>query len=148
MSDGVTSGGVSRSAWMPTCWPWYANPYEGKSNNYAGPSPQQTLALKPETPARWRAICTPSLSNGAYTNAPADYFVVRSVSAQVPVDFAFPDRISSALLTMSINNAWRWRNKDWIIMDPDMVTAEGLVNGSNTRTAPVWNANVSLRVQF
>jgi hypothetical protein len=152
-SDGVTGGGVSRSAWMPTCWPWYVNPYEGSSNDYAGPirppaAGAHTLDLKPETPARWRAACTPSLSNGGYTIAPADYFVLRSVSAQIPVDFAFPDRVSNATLTLSLNNAWRWRNKDWVIMDPDMATAEGLVTGTNTRTAPVWGANASLRVQF
>jgi hypothetical protein len=33
-------------------------------------------------------------------------------------------------------------------MDPDMATAEGLVNGTNTRTAPVYNINASLRLQF
>ena len=148
MSDGVTSGGVSRSAWMPTCWPYYANPYDGISNGYAGPSATQTLALKDDTPARWRAACTVTMSNGGYTIAPADYFVLRSVSAQIPLDFAMPDRVNSSMLTLSLNNAWRWRNADWVIMDPDMATAEGLVNGTNTRTAPVWNINAALRVQF
>ena len=49
---------------------------------------------------------------------------------------------------LSANNAWRWKNSEWIIMDPDMATAEGLVNGTNTRTAPVYMLNASLRVQF
>ena len=39
-------------------------------------------------------------------------------------------------------------NSEWIVMDPDMATADGLVNGTNTRTAPVWNVNASLRLQF
>ncbi len=148
MSDGVTGGGVSRSAWMPTCWPYYVNPYEGSSNGYKGPAANQTLALKPDTPARWRAACTPALSKAGYTAAKADYFVLRSVSTQVPLDFITPDRVSSAMLTVSLNNAWRWKNKEWVVMDPDMATADGLVNGTNTRTAPVWNVNASLRLQF
>jgi outer membrane receptor protein involved in Fe transport len=148
MSDGVTSGGVTRSAWMPTCWPYYVKPYEGKSNDFKGFINGESLALKDDTPARWRGACTPALSKGGYTAALADYFVLRSVSALVPLDFVTPDRISSAMLTLSMNNAWRWLNDEWIVMDPDMATADGLVNGTNTRTAPVWNVNASLRLQF
>jgi outer membrane receptor protein involved in Fe transport len=150
MSDGVTGGGVSRSAWMPTCWPFYVKPYEGKSNGYKGPITGETLALKDDTPARWRGACTPSLSRGGYTVAKADYFVLRSVSAQIPLDFVMPDRVSSSTLTLSMNNAWRWKNSEWVIMDPDMATSanDNLVNGTNTRTAPVYYMNASLRVQF
>ncbi len=153
MREGVTSGGVSRSAWMPMCWPYYVNPYEGKDHNYegpvtTGPNPN-TLALKPGTPALWVATCTPSLANSGYTIRKADCFVLRSVSAQIPVDFALPDRVSSAVLTLSLNNAWRHRRSDWVVMDPDMAgAADDLIPYANTRTAPVWTMNASLRLRF
>lgn len=148
MSEGVTSGGVSRSAWMPTCWDHYVNPYEGSSNDYAGPSAANSLALKAGTPARWVAACTPALSNGGYTIAPADFFVLRNVSAQIPVDFAMPAQVSNATLTLGLNNFWRWHNSEWLLLTPDMGNADALVQSAGTRTAPVWSLNASLRVQF
>ncbi len=153
-----TDGGVSRSAWMPECWDYYSNPFDGRQ--YAGfPSPAQVTAktgqvfnlnLKPDTPARYVAMCTPALSNAGYSTIKGDYFKLRTVSAQVPLDFAFPDRISSSSLTLSVNNAWRWLNDDWKVGDPEMSTpVDGILSGGAGSTPPpTYSFSASLRLQF
>jgi outer membrane receptor protein involved in Fe transport len=149
MSDGTTNGGVSRSAWMPICWPYYVSPYDGPSNNYAKPTAQHTLALKPDTPAKWVATCTPALNQDVLTTRKADYFRLRTVSAQVPLDFAMPDRVSNSSITFSLNNSWSWFNSDWTIMDPEMGRADALVPGpQNTLPPTTWSGSASIRVQF
>jgi outer membrane receptor protein involved in Fe transport len=145
-------GGVSRGAWMVPCWDYYANPYDGTRQTpaYAPPTPQHTLALKPGVPANWAGQCTPTLSREGFNTRKADYFKLRSVSAQIPVDFAFPDRVNNASLTLAVNNAWRWLNEEWEYGDPEWGTAtDGLLTGRPTLAPPpTYTFNASLRVQF
>jgi hypothetical protein len=105
-----TQGGVSRSAWMPACWPYYVNPYDGTRQNpaFAPPTPAHTLALKPNTPARFVAMCSVAIGHEGYSTIKADYFKLRSISATFPVDFAFPQRVQDATLTITMNNVWTW----------------------------------------
>jgi len=147
-SEGVTTGGVSRSGWMPVCWPWYVNPYEGAENGYAGPSAENSHALKAETPALYRALCNPATTNGGYTVAPADYFVVRSLSANVPVGFIFPRQLNQATLSVSLNNAFNWYNKEWRILTPEMGNTNSLVSNPGTGVPPTYSINIALRVQL
>lgn len=137
---------------MVPCWPYYANPYDGtrQTPKYAPPTPQHTLALKPGVPAKWAAQCTPTLSREGFNTRKADYFKLRTVSAQIPLDFAFPDRISNAALTLSVNNAWRWLNEEWTYADPEWGTdVDGLLTGRPTMLPPpTYSFNASLRVQF
>ena len=49
---------------------------------------------------------TPSLNDG--WNIKGDYFKMRSLTATVPMDFAFPERFQSAVLTLSLNNFYTW----------------------------------------
>jgi hypothetical protein len=37
-----------------------------------------------------------------------DYFKLRSVSATIPMDFAFPDRVQNATLTLTLGNLYTW----------------------------------------
>jgi hypothetical protein len=152
-----TQGGVSRSAWMPACWPYYLNPYDGRLYDYKSPTQVTAetgkvfnLALKPDTPARHVANCTPAFSHAGYSTIKGDYFKLRNVSAQVPMDFAFPDRISSASLTLSLNNAWRWLNDQWVVGDPEMSTpVDGIVSGgAGSSPPPTYSFGASLRLQF
>jgi outer membrane receptor protein involved in Fe transport len=152
-----TDGGVGRSAWMPACWPYYTNPYDGRAYGYKSPTQvtQETgkvfnFNLKPDTPARFTAMCTASLSNSGYSTIKGDYFKLRSVSAQIPLDFAFPDRVSNTALTLSLNNYYRWLNDEWIVGDPEMgIPVDGLVSGSaSSSPPPTYQFSASLRLQF
>jgi outer membrane receptor protein involved in Fe transport len=92
-TTGINPIAIGRSVRSPVCEPHYAN--------------TENVQLKPETPALWVARCTPSL-NGVGYSAKADYFKLRSVSATLPVDFAFPDRIQNATLTLALDNLYTW----------------------------------------
>jgi TonB-dependent SusC/RagA subfamily outer membrane receptor len=110
---------VARGVRSPLCYPYYqfAEGIETKE-------PLKTnIALKPNTPALWRARCTPALINGAYW-WDMTYFRLRNVTAGVPVDFLLPDRISNAVITMSLENPYLWL-RDLPFGDPEA--------GNNTR---------------
>ena len=158
MTDGMTGGSVGRSAWMPQCWDYYVSPYDGPSENFAPPDPaRHSLELKPETPARKWAQCTPTTANNLHATRKADFFRLRTVNAQIPVDFVFPDRVSTAVLTLSANNVWSWYNDDWEVLDPDggKLTAGRRQGGVSVVSGPAiefpptpWSVSASLRVQF
>jgi outer membrane receptor protein involved in Fe transport len=150
VSDGGLDSGVTRGAWMPFCWQYYVNPYDGPSNGYKPPNETgHTLALKPDTPAKWVGMCTSTLSQASLSSDKGDFFRLRSVSAQIPLDFAVPDRISNAVLTVSLNNAYGWQPGNTAIRDPDMGAVDGLVEGPGTTTIPTpVTFNASVRVQF
>lgn len=89
---------IGRSVRSPLCFDYYAN--------------EDNVQLKPDTPGLWVARCTPSLATG-YSQK-ADYFKLRSISATIPMDFAFPDRVQNATLTLSMNNVYTWsRESPW-----------------------------------
>ena len=158
VDSNFTRGGVSRQAWMPACWEWYVNPYNGVADRGYGTYGTVTelvpgthdLSLRPETPALWRINCTPTTVHEEYSVINGDYFKLRNVSAQIPVGFAFPERVSDATLTLSLNNAWRWLNSDWIVGDPEQgVPVDGIVSGRPaSRPPPTYQFHAALRVQF
>jgi outer membrane receptor protein involved in Fe transport len=152
-----TEGGVSRGAWMVQCWPYYTNPYDGPIYGYKQPTDvaRETgkvfnLNLKPDTPARYVAMCTPTTSHAGYSTQKGDYFKLRSVSLQLPMDFVFPDRINNTALTLSLGNAWRWLNDEWEVGDPEMGTSvDGIVaGGASSSPPPTYSFSASLRLQF
>jgi outer membrane receptor protein involved in Fe transport len=158
--NNFTDGGVSRGAWMVQCWPYYTNPYDGRLYNYQSPTDVTkatgqvfNLNLKPETPAKYVAMCTAALSNSGYSTIKGDYFKLRSVSVQIPMDFAFPDRINSSALTLTASNAWRWLNHQWDVGDPEMDTAvdgsASLLSGrAGSSPPPAYTFSATLRLQF
>jgi TonB-dependent starch-binding outer membrane protein SusC len=110
---------VARGVRSPLCYPYYQFP-EGIETK----EPLKTnIALKPNTPALWRARCTPSLITGAYW-WDMTYFRLRNVTASVPMDFVMPERFSNAVLTMTLENPYLWR-RDLPFGDPEA--------GNNTR---------------
>jgi TonB-dependent starch-binding outer membrane protein SusC len=132
LSQGVFS--IGRSVRSPLCFPYYAA--------------ETGVDLVPDTPALWRARCTPTWGRGYVYKA--DYFKLRSVSAQIPMDFAFPDRVSGASLTLALNNSYLWM-REMPFMDPEMLGNEG-VNSESTgfteRVPSPITLRVSLRVTF
>ncbi|MEX2466138.1 MAG: TonB-dependent receptor [Gemmatimonadota bacterium] len=127
---------VGRSVRSPLCFPYYTDP-------------QNDITLRENIPAIWRERCSTSFNDDYWFDA--DYFKLRSVSATIPVDFAFPDRISNATLTMVVANAYDWyREIPWYDVElvPDNgIGQEGFGNASERSPAPA-TLRISLRVTF
>jgi hypothetical protein len=126
---------IGRSVRAPPCYPYYVDP-------------TNSIALKDDIPAIWRARCTPSLARDWVWEG--DYFKLRSVSATIPMDFAFPDRVSNSTLTISLNNSFLW-NSEMPFMDPEMLGNNGINSdaaGFSERIPSPISLRASLRVTF
>jgi len=129
---------VGRSVRSPLCFPYYVDP-------------ANSVALKPDTPNLWRERCSPTGARDYWMDA--DYFKLRSVSASIPVDFAFPDRISGAMLTLALNNVWDWyREIPWYDTEitgngSESGIAESIGNATERLPGPA-TFRISLRVTF
>jgi hypothetical protein len=129
---------IDRSVRSPVCIPYYRN--------------EEDVQLKADTPATWVHRCTGSITR--IYNAKGDYFKLRSVTATVPVDFAFPDRFQNAVLTLTLGNIYTWK-KDGLFgtygiessgNDGALDRGNGL--GGNERTPAPASFRASLRVTF
>jgi hypothetical protein len=129
---------TSRSVRSAICFPYYVDP-------------ETSITLRDDTPALWRERCTPSNADDYWFDG--DYFKLRSISASVPVDFAFPARISSATLTVQMQNAFDWyREIPWydVELTSDAgagLAGEGFANASERTPSPA-TLRFSLRVSF
>jgi len=127
---------ISRSVRSPICRPFYTDP-------------DNSITLAADTPALWRARCTPSESGRGYWYD-SSYFKLRNVSASIPMDFAFPDDIRSALLTMTLSNSFLW-TKELPWMDPETLGNNGVNStglSSSERVVSPVTLRLSLRVTF
>jgi hypothetical protein len=131
---------MNRSVRSPACFPYYAN--------------EENVQLRNDISALWVQRCTPTIGNNY--NAPGDYFKLRSVTATVPVDFAFPDRFQNAVLTLTLGNAYTWK-KDALFGTYGIESAgnpgatgvdRGNGLGGSERTPPTTTFRASLRVTF
>ena len=138
MEVSVEAGGVTRSARVATCYPYYVDP-------------EKAITLKADTPALWRARCTPSLNSADWYIYDADFFRLRSVSATIPMDFAFPDGVDRSTLTLSLNESYTWHNSQWDYMDPEMQGNRGAheqVVSPGYRVPVPISFRAALQVQF
>ncbi len=126
---------ISRSVRSPLCFPYYTDPANG-------------IAMKDDAPAIWRERCKPS--NGDDYWFKADFFKLRNVSLAVPVDFAFPEKVSNAVMTLSLNNSYDWyREIPWF--DSEVLSNDGVNSDFGSiglRTPAPAILRVSLRVTF
>ena len=129
---------IQRSVRSPLCFPYYEDP-------------ANSVDLRDGISNIWLERCSPTGGRDYWMDA--DYFKLRSVSASVPVDFAFPDRISSAMLTLALNNAWDWyREVPWY--DTEITgngTTDGLsesIGAATERLPGPATFRISLRVTF
>ncbi|MDZ7780575.1 MAG: TonB-dependent receptor [Gemmatimonadota bacterium] len=132
---------VSRSVRSPLCEPWYANPVDPED-------PFAPLELRADTPDLWRERCTPQAANDYWFDA--DYFKLRSASATVPVGFAFPDRVTEALFTVSLANAFTWYEDVpwWDVEIPGNEGANDDGVGTSERVPAPTRLTFSLRMRF
>jgi TonB-dependent starch-binding outer membrane protein SusC len=79
---------ITRNVRSPACLQYYRD--------------DENVLIRVDTPAIWVQRCNSAIGNGY--NHKADIFRLRTVSATVPMDFAFPDRVQNATLTMVFGN--------------------------------------------
>jgi TonB-dependent starch-binding outer membrane protein SusC len=131
---------IERSVRSPLCMPYYID--------------QETVTLKPDTPALWQARCTPTINQGY--SIKADYFKLRSVSLTAPMNVLFPDRIQNATLTVTLGNGWTWsKESPWGTYAFENFGNAGVTNeaqslgiNGNERIPPPTTLRASMRVTF
>jgi TonB-linked SusC/RagA family outer membrane protein len=129
---------IGRAVRSPLCFPYYTDP---ANNN----------TLRDGIPALWYARCNTVDTEGYVWDG--TYFKLRSVSATIPVDFAFPDRVGTSLLTIALNNSWLWM-KEMPFMDPETSTDPSIDGGPQQgygfeeTVPPPMSLRISLRVTF
>jgi hypothetical protein len=103
--DGSAFNAVSRAVRWPGCYDFYTLQEAGRVN---------------ETTALQRARCSsPSATREGYFVYPADFFKLREVSLSIPVPQRFVRGATSARLTLSGFNVWKWLNEDFPTFDPE-----------------------------
>jgi hypothetical protein len=114
---------IGRNVIAPLCYPYYVNP-------------EVDNLLKPDTPAIWVRRCRNGSSH-SYRHK-GDLFRLRTLSATVPMDFAFPDRVQSATLTVVLGN----------FFEINRGSLYGNYRSSGERVPEATTVRASLRVTF
>lgn len=130
---------IGRSVRSPLCYPYYVDP-------------ENSIQVKDPIPAIWMARCGSTSQQEGYM-WDASFFKLRSVSATVPMNFLFGDRVNNSVLTIALNNSYLWM-KEMPFMDPEASADPGNPGESQngygfeeTMPAPI-TMRVSLRVTF
>jgi hypothetical protein len=110
--------------------------------------PAAGITLKADVNALWRERCTPSGGRDYWYDG--DYFKLRTLSAMVPVGFAFPDRVGNATLTVTLANFFTWNREipwfDQEILNNSAANGDGL--GTTERVPAPATFRLALRVTF
>lgn len=134
IQDGPTDNAVGRSIRWPTCSDYYLLADVGNRD---------------ATTAEQRFNCESALLRGDVIR-PADFFKLRDVTLRVSLGDLIP-RSSNAVLTLSGQNWYRWRNDEFPVFDPEMVTNTGFDNqnpGITEHIPPPATFTASLRINF
>jgi hypothetical protein len=112
--------------------------------------PANSNKVRANIPAVWMARCGNTRQREGYM-WDGTFFKLRSVSATIPVDFAFPSSIGGSVLTIALNNSYLWM-KEMPFMDPEASAdpGSGAQQGYNFEEvvpAPI-QIHMSLRVTF
>ena len=108
LSDGSSEDAASRAI---TTWP---RCLAGNALRAAGRGA--------ETTARDRLLCDSRFYRAGSFIQKGDFFKIRDVTARAPLPFRVPGA-SSAFLTLSAQNFYRWVNSEWDIFEPEMMGA-------------------------
>lgn len=133
--DGPTNEAVNRGIRWPTCLDYYTLTDAGNGD--------QATATR-------RYYCDGRFYQRGTMAWKADFAKIRDVTLQVPLGTLIP-RTNNSTLTLSAQNFYRWRNGDFPIFDPEMVsnTGYGTQNPSITEHIPPAASFVaSIRVSF
>ena len=135
ISDGASDNALQRAIIWPTC-----------DNAYKLMDADQENMM-----TAWeRKMCNSANFEGNLLNYPKDFFKLREVSLQIPIRQAIPGT-SNANLTLSARNFYTWKNKRFLMFDPEMV-GDGGYGAANTGIAeqipPTASFVASLRLTF
>lgn len=135
IADGPTNEGVNRNIRWPTC----ADYYELTDNNRGD-----------EATAERRYFCDSAFYRRGTMRWKADFFKLRDVTLRVPLGELIP-RTANSTFTISGQNWYRWRNANFPIFDPEMVTNTGFNDQNPAITEhvpPAASLVMSLRIDF
>ncbi len=135
INDGPTNEGVNRNIRWPTCFDYYALTDAGKGA---------------DAPASMRYECDSRFYRRGTMTHKADFFKLRDVTVMVPLGQLVPGSANTTF-TVSAQNWYRWRNSDFPIFDPEMVTNGGFGNqtpGITEHIPPAASLVASMRVVF
>jgi TonB-linked SusC/RagA family outer membrane protein len=104
MYDGAGFNAVQRSVRWPGCYNYYNLVETGH---------------QADTRALDRVRCDPAKTRSDYWVYNANYAKLRDVSVSVPVPAKYILGASSANITLSGHNIWKWVNKDFPVFDPE-----------------------------
>lgn len=133
--DGPSNEGVNRNIRWPTCADYYQFTDNGRGS---------------EAPAEMRYRCDSRFYVRGTMIYPADFFKMRDVTLRVPLGQLIP-RSANSTFTLSAQNFYRWRNEDFPIFDPEMVTNTGFgdqVPQITEHVPPPASFVASIRVVF
>jgi outer membrane receptor protein involved in Fe transport len=119
---------IGRNVISPYCLPYYIDPAVDNR-------------IKPDTPAIWVRRCVDG--TGAAYQVPRDELRIHTISATLPMDFAFPDRIQSSTLSLIWGNVL-WHNKTMWGRYP----RTGSVSEVGERVPTQSTLSASLRITF
>jgi TonB-dependent starch-binding outer membrane protein SusC len=139
--DGASANMVNRGSGAPGCEAAYrVVPVDG----YAGADLDGVRAID-------RVRCYPQALRPGVWVYPADFFKVRELTVLAPVT-AFVPGVRNATLTLSLSNAFRWTNDEFLAFDPEMVssrqTTSSLTSGITEHAPAPARFAASLRVTF
>jgi hypothetical protein len=133
--DGPTNEGVNRNIRWPTCADYYALTDANKGD--------QATAMR-------RYYCDSQFYRRSTMIHKADFFKLRDVTVRAPLGGIIPGSANSTL-TVSAQNWYRWRNSDFPIFDPEMVSNTGYNDQNPSITEhipPAASIVASIRVVF
>lgn len=133
--DGPSNEGVNRNIRWPTCAEYYQFTDNGKGD---------------DAPGALRYWCDSRYYIRGTMIHKADFFKMRDVTLRVPLGQLIPGSANSTF-TMSAQNFYRWRNADFPIFDPEMVSNSGFgdqVPSITEHIPPPASFVASIRVVF
>jgi len=133
--DGPSNEGVNRNIRWPTCAEYYQYIDNGRGD---------------DAPGALRYWCDSRYYIRGTMIHKADFFKVRDVTLRVPLGQLIPGSANSTF-TVSAQNFYRWRNSDFPIFDPEMVSNSGFgdqVPSITEHIPPPASFVASIRVVF
>jgi outer membrane receptor protein involved in Fe transport len=119
IQDGASFNALNRSVRWPTCARAYPILYPG------GLTDSLHNANIPQLTARERKECVPTNNNLDTFWYPQDFWKLRDVTLTIPVGWAIR-RVTSATLSITAQNYFKWINDQLRLFDPEMVGRDAL----------------------
>jgi len=119
--------------------------------SYTGPGDPNAPAAISRVRALDRARCYKNARSDVWF-MPLDFFKLRDVTLQAPIPTRFVPRATSAFVSLSLHNLWRWTNSEFASFDPELIGSRDNVNqlfsSITDQLPPPATATVSVKLTF